>query len=137
MSAQQPNQRPAGATEVNPDASDWNIANALTVLRILMVPVFVWLLLDDRAPHGEHLATWWPFAIFALAAITDRIDGDLARSRNLITNFGKIADPIADKALIGSALVCLSWTGLLPWWVTGVILFRELLITVVRFVVIR
>lgn len=129
--------RRTGATEVNPEASAWNIANGLTVLRILMVPVFVWLLLHDPAPDGQHLAAWWSFAVFALAAITDRIDGDLARSRNLITNFGKIADPIADKALIGSALVCLSLVGLLPWWVTVVILARELLITLVRFVVIR
>ncbi|QRO86663.1 CDP-diacylglycerol--glycerol-3-phosphate 3-phosphatidyltransferase [Kytococcus sedentarius] len=119
------------------EPSPWNIANALTVLRILMVPVFVWLLLRDPGAGGEHLELWWAFAVFALAAITDRIDGDLARRHNLITSFGKIADPIADKALIGSALICLSAIDLLPWWVTIVILARELLITVVRFVVIR
>lgn len=120
-----------------PQASPWNIANALTVLRILMVPLFVWLVLRDPGAGGDHLELWWAFGVFALAAITDRIDGELARRKNLITDFGKIADPIADKALIGSALICLSWIDLLPWWVTIVILARELLITVVRFVVIR
>ncbi|MFC0359429.1 CDP-diacylglycerol--glycerol-3-phosphate 3-phosphatidyltransferase [Kytococcus schroeteri] len=126
---------PAGAAAGQP--SPWNLANALTVLRILMVPVFVWLLLRDPGAGEDHLHSWWPFVVFALAAVTDRIDGELARRRNLITDFGKIADPIADKALIGSALVCLSWIDLLPWWVTVVVLARELLITVVRFVVIR
>ncbi|WP_462417234.1 CDP-diacylglycerol--glycerol-3-phosphate 3-phosphatidyltransferase [Kytococcus sp. Marseille-QA3725] len=120
-----------------PQASPWNIANALTVLRILMVPLFVWLVLRDPGAGQEHLELWWAFTVFALAAITDRIDGELARRKNLITDFGKIADPIADKALVGSALVCLSLIDILPWWVTVVILARELLVTVVRFVVIR
>ncbi|WP_374929166.1 CDP-diacylglycerol--glycerol-3-phosphate 3-phosphatidyltransferase [Kytococcus sedentarius] len=127
----------AAPTPEATEPSPWNIANALTVLRILMVPLFVWLVLRDPGAGGDHLELWWAFAVFALAAITDRIDGELARSRNLITTFGKIADPIADKALIGSALICLSAIDLLPWWVTIVILARELLITVVRFVVIR
>lgn len=115
--------------------SAWNLANALTVLRIAMVPLFAWLLLHEG---GEDTA--WrvgAYLTFTAAVLTDRIDGEVARRRNLVTDFGKVADPIADKALIGSALVLLSWLGELPWWVTAVILLRELGITALRFVVIR
>ncbi len=112
-----------------------NIANVLTVVRILMVPLFIWLLLADDGSHG--LYRWLAVATFAVAIYTDKLDGDLARSRGLITDFGKIADPIADKLLIGSALVMLSALGELWWWVTIVILVRELGITLLRFVVIR
>ena len=116
-----------------------NIANVLTVVRILLVPFFVWfLLLDDSAPGGGNgLFRWLAVAVFAVAIYTDKLDGDLARSRGLITDFGKIADPIADKLLIGSALILLSVLGELWWWVTIVILVRELGITVLRFAVIR
>ncbi len=75
--------------------------------------------------------------VFTGAVITDRFDGMIARQRNLITEFGKVADPIADKALIGTALVALSSLDLLPWWVTILILFREVAVTVLRFWVIR
>jgi CDP-diacylglycerol---glycerol-3-phosphate 3-phosphatidyltransferase len=109
-----------------------NVANALTVLRLALVPVFVVLLLAGGP--GWRIAA---FAAFAVASITDLLDGELARRRSLITDFGKIADPIADKALTGSALVTLSALGELPWWVTGVILFREVAVTVLRFWVIR
>lgn len=112
-----------------------NIANVLTTLRIIMVPFFVWALVADGEQHG--LLRWIAVAVFALAMYTDKLDGDLARSRGLITNFGKIADPIADKLLLGAALVTLSWLGELWWWVTLVILVRELGITVLRFAVIR
>ncbi|WP_461170508.1 CDP-diacylglycerol--glycerol-3-phosphate 3-phosphatidyltransferase [Arthrobacter sp. Z1-15] len=112
-----------------------NIANVLTVIRILMVPLFIWLLLSDDGRDG--LCRWLAVATFAVAIYTDKLDGDLARSRGLITDFGKIADPIADKLLIGSALVMLSALGELWWWVTIVILVREIGITVLRFVVIR
>ena len=112
-----------------------NIANVLTVIRILMVPLFIWLLLSDDGRDG--LYRWLAVATFAVAIYTDKLDGDLARSRGLITDFGKIADPIADKLLIGSALVMLSALGELWWWVTIVILVREIGITVLRFVVIR
>ena len=112
-----------------------NIANVLTVIRILMVPLFIWLLLSDDGQDG--LYRWLAVATFAVAIYTDKLDGDLARSRGLITDFGKIADPIADKLLIGSALVMLSALGELWWWVTIVILVREIGITVLRFVVIR
>lgn len=112
-----------------------NIANALTCFRLLLVPVFAVLLL-----HGGGALGGWRIAscaVFAVASITDRIDGDLARSRGIVTDFGKLADPIADKALIGTALVGLSVLHLLPWWVTAVVLARELGITGLRFWVIR
>ncbi|GAA1121557.1 CDP-diacylglycerol--glycerol-3-phosphate 3-phosphatidyltransferase [Arthrobacter flavus] len=115
-----------------------NIANVLTVVRILLVPFFIWfLLLDDSADDGSGLFRWLAVAVFAVAIYTDKLDGDLARSRGLITDFGKIADPIADKLLIGAALILLSVLGELWWWVTLVILIRELGITVLRFAVIR
>lgn len=109
-----------------------NIANALTVGRLLLVPVFVAFLLAGNP--GWRFAA---FVAFAVASATDLLDGELARRRGLITDFGKIADPIADKALTGSALVSLSLLGELPWWVTGVILFRELAVTALRFWVIH
>ena len=115
--------------------SNWNIANALTVARIVMVPVFGWLLL-----HGGGQAPawrWWALLVFVVAMATDRLDGELARSRGLISDFGKLADPIADKALTGMAFIGLSLIGQLWWWVTVLVLVRESGITVLRFVVIR
>lgn len=112
-----------------------NIANVLTTVRILLVPFFIWFLLADGG--AGQLFRWLAVLVFAVAIYTDKLDGDLARSRGLITNFGKIADPIADKLLIGSALILLSVLGDLPWWITVVILVRELGITLLRFVVIR
>ncbi|MEU6895501.1 CDP-diacylglycerol--glycerol-3-phosphate 3-phosphatidyltransferase [Streptomyces sp. NPDC046557] len=122
-------------TPVVHQAGLWNIANILTMVRLVLVPGFVLLLLAD----GGYDPAWraWAWAAFAVAMITDIFDGHLARTYNLVTDFGKIADPIADKAIMGSALVCLSWLGDLPWWVTGVILGRELGITLLRFWVIR
>jgi CDP-diacylglycerol--glycerol-3-phosphate 3-phosphatidyltransferase len=115
--------------------SAWNVANALTVLRLVLVPLFLVALLHD----GGEDAAWrvLAFAAFAVASVTDRIDGELARRRGLVTDFGKIADPIADKALVGAALIGLSLIGELPWWVTVVILVREIGITALRLVVIR
>lgn len=112
-----------------------NIANGLTLLRLVLVPVFVALLFTG----GGHSAGWRVAAalVFVAASVTDRIDGDLARSRGLVTDVGKVADPIADKALTGAALIGLSALGDLPWWVTVVVLARELGITVLRFVVLR
>ena len=109
-----------------------NVANALTVLRLLLVPLFVVLLLEGGT--GWRIAA---FAVFLVASVTDVLDGRIARRRGLITDFGKIADPIADKALTGAALVTLSAQGELPWWVTAVILARELGVTGLRFWVIR
>jgi len=112
-----------------------NVANALTVFRLLLVPlVAVTLLHDGGQDTGWRIAAC---VVFGIASVTDRIDGDLARSRGLVTEFGKLADPIADKALTGTALVGLSALGLLPWWVTAVILVREIGVTLLRFWVIR
>jgi CDP-diacylglycerol--glycerol-3-phosphate 3-phosphatidyltransferase len=115
--------------------SSWNVANQLTVLRLLLVPVFAWLLLHDGGADDA-----WRVAaavVFAVAAYTDRVDGNLARSRGLVTSFGKLADPIADKALTGAAFVGLSLLGELSWAVTAVVLVREVGVTLLRVWVIR
>jgi len=116
-------------------ASNGNVANIITVVRILLAPLFIWMLLDDAGDLGtiRYLAA----ALFIIAVITDSVDGLLARRQNLVTDFGKILDPIADKVLIGGALVSLSILGELWWWVTIVIMVREIGITVFRFVIIR
>ncbi|WP_443089466.1 CDP-diacylglycerol--glycerol-3-phosphate 3-phosphatidyltransferase [Yinghuangia sp. ASG 101] len=115
--------------------SIWNAANILTMLRIAIVPLFVYLLVQD----GGHDPVWraYAWAAFAVASISDRFDGMLARRHGLVTDFGKLVDPIADKALMGAALIGLSALGDLPWWVTGVVLFREIGITLMRFWVIK
>ncbi|KPI18010.1 CDP-diacylglycerol/glycerol-3-phosphate 3-phosphatidyltransferase [Actinobacteria bacterium OK074] len=123
-----------GAAAVN-QASNWNIANLLTMLRLLLVPGFVALMLADGGYDPAWRSLAW--AAFAIAMITDLFDGHIARTYDLVTDFGKIADPIADKAIMGAALICLSALGDLPWWVTAVILGRELGITLLRFLVIR
>lgn len=112
-----------------------NVANVLTGLRLLLVPVFLVTLFVD---HGRSV-DWRlaAFAVFAVAAVTDRFDGELARRRGLVTAFGTVADPIADKALTGSALVGLSMLGMVPWWATVVMMGRELGITLLRFAVLR
>jgi CDP-diacylglycerol---glycerol-3-phosphate 3-phosphatidyltransferase len=115
--------------------SVWNIANGLTFLRLLLVPVFGVLLLHDNGTRSSWRIA--ATAVFVVASLTDRVDGELARRRGLITDVGKIVDPIADKALIGMALVGLSWLDQLSWWVTVAVLVREIGITVLRFVVIR
>jgi CDP-diacylglycerol--glycerol-3-phosphate 3-phosphatidyltransferase len=119
-------------------ASNLNLPNALTALRIVLVPFFVWFLWAG-GPWGEDSLAmrWAALAVFAVAMYTDKLDGDIARARGLITSFGKIADPIADKLLTGAAFVVLSMLGELWWWVTVVILVREWGITLMRFVVIR
>lgn len=115
--------------------SVWNIANALTFVRILLVPVLGWLLLREAGTDDPSRVA--AFVVFSVALVTDRVDGELARHRDLITDVGKIADPIADKALTGTAFVGLSVLGELPWWVTIVVMGRELGITALRFAVLR
>jgi CDP-diacylglycerol---glycerol-3-phosphate 3-phosphatidyltransferase len=124
--------RAGPATAAVPPPGIVNVANALTVLRLGMVPFFVLFLVTGGT--GWRVAA---FALFIIASATDLLDGRLARQRGLITDFGKIADPVADKALTGSAFITLSVLGELSWWVTGVILVRELGITVLRIMVIR
>ena len=109
-------------------ASAGNIANIVTVIRILLAPVFIVLLLEDGGRDGylRYIAA----ILFIFAIVTDSVDGLLARQRNLVTDLGKLIDPIADKVLTGGALVGLSILGEIPWWITTVILVREIGITV-------
>ncbi|WJY68264.1 CDP-diacylglycerol--glycerol-3-phosphate 3-phosphatidyltransferase [Corynebacterium auris] len=109
--------------------SNWNLPNVLTSLRILFVPVFAWLVL------AQHW--WWAFGLFVVLMATDKLDGDIARARGLVTDFGKIADPIADKALMITALVTLNIASTLPVWVTVIIVVRELGITLWRMWMLR
>ena len=123
----------AGAEQ--PAPSNWNVPNALTVLRIVMVPFLGWtMLVNDGADNRWRWVAW---AIFALAMVTDKVDGDLARKHGLVTDFGKIADPIADKAMTGMAFVALSVVGDLWWWVTALVLFREWAVTFARLSIAR
>jgi CDP-diacylglycerol--glycerol-3-phosphate 3-phosphatidyltransferase len=110
-----------------------NLPNLITVIRIAFVPLFIWLLFI--APEKHSVERWLSVIIFVLAIATDGVDGAIARRKNLVTNLGKLLDPIADKALLGGALVSLSILGELPWWITIVILLRELGITIYRLVV--
>lgn len=113
----------------------WNLPNMLTLLRILLIPLFWYLLMYD---DGQNAATRLAATvIFVVAAITDWLDGYLARRQGLVTTFGKIADPLADKALTGAALIGLSMLGELWWWVTALIIAREVGVTLVRFVVLK
>jgi len=114
--------------------SNWNLPNAITVARIVLAPVFMWMVLADGGADGA--LRWWAALLFVVAIASDGIDGHIARSRGLVTDLGKILDPLADKVLTGGALVALSILGELPWWVTIVVLVREIGITVHRFVVI-
>jgi CDP-diacylglycerol--glycerol-3-phosphate 3-phosphatidyltransferase len=126
---------PDRAADPVDDAPVVNLPNALTLLRVLCVPVLVVLLwVDDgaRGPARDAAAI-----LFVLASVTDLVDGALARRYGLVTTFGKVADPIADKALTGVALIGLSVLGDLSWWVTGVILAREVGVTLLRFWVIE
>lgn len=113
-------------------ASPWAVPNIITVVRILFAPALAWALLVDAGQGGP--LRWIACALFVVGISSDAVDGHLARSRNLITDFGKLLDPIADKALTGVALVVLAVLGELPWWVTGLILLREIGITVWRLV---
>jgi CDP-diacylglycerol--glycerol-3-phosphate 3-phosphatidyltransferase len=127
--------RPDHMAEPTQPPSAWNIANALTVVRLLLVPVFaLFLLYDDGRSGSWRLAA---LATFLAASVTDTVDGELARRRGLVTDFGTIADPIADKALMGAALVGLSVLDELSWPVTIVVLGREIGVTLLRFWVIR
>ena len=120
---------------LTPAPSNWNLPNVLTVMRILLVPFFGAALLVD----GGDSATWRTVAwvIFVVAMVTDKVDGDIARARGLVTDFGKIADPIADKAITGMAFVALSVVGEIWWWVTILVLVREWSVTLLRLSVLK
>lgn len=115
--------------------SSINVPNFLTTIRLLVVPILAWLLFQENSNTNSSRTI--AGVLFIVAALTDIADGTIARKWNLITNFGKIFDPIADKALIGTALIGLSSMGLLDWWFTWVILAREIFITLLRFWVIK
>ncbi|MQW77262.1 CDP-diacylglycerol--glycerol-3-phosphate 3-phosphatidyltransferase [Nocardioides sp. dk4132] len=122
-------------TDAGARPSNLNVPNVLTTLRIVMVPFFGWALLMD----GGDSITWRLVAwvLFVVAMITDKIDGDLARKHNLVTDFGKVADPIADKAITGMAFIGLSIVGDIWWWVTIVVLLREWSVTLLRLSVLK
>ena len=108
----------------------WNIANKLTVLRMIMVPIYVLVFTLVPEPWNRYLA----FILFAAASYTDHLDGKLARERNLITNFGKFMDPLADKLLVISALICFVENGQLAGWILIIIVAREFIISGFRLV---
>jgi CDP-diacylglycerol--glycerol-3-phosphate 3-phosphatidyltransferase len=111
------------------------LPNAITIVRILCAPVFLWMLLADGGSDGP--LRWWAAVLFIVAIATDGLDGYLARKHEIVTDLGKLLDPIADKVLTGFAFIGLSILGELPWWVTVIVLIREIGITVYRFVVVN
>jgi CDP-diacylglycerol--glycerol-3-phosphate 3-phosphatidyltransferase len=113
----------------------WNLPNAITMARILAVPFFIWSLVSIS--NDESPMRWVSVLIFIIIMASDGVDGAIARKRGIVTDLGKLLDPIADKALLGGALVTLSILGEIAWWVTIVILVRELGITVYRLVVVN
>jgi CDP-diacylglycerol---glycerol-3-phosphate 3-phosphatidyltransferase len=112
----------------------WTLPNVLTGLRLAAVPFLgAVLLVGGDSPRSR----WSALVLFAAASITDAVDGWLARRRGQCSDFGAIADPIADKALVATALLCLSGLGLVPWWATAVVLAREVAVTALRLTVLR
>ncbi len=107
-----------------------NLPNKITVFRILMIPFFVACMLIKEIPYHEIIAG----VIFIIAALSDLVDGKIARHYNLVTNFGKFMDPLADKLLVQSALLCFVANGLLPAWIAIVIMSREFIISGFRLV---
>ena len=112
-----------------------NLPNLITMARIALAPLFIWVLFIYPNPAAHE--RWIVVFLFVLASATDGVDGALARKRNQVTDLGKLLDPIADKVLIGGALIALSLLGQVNWWITGLILIREIGITIYRFVVIK
>jgi CDP-diacylglycerol--glycerol-3-phosphate 3-phosphatidyltransferase len=126
---------PASKVPLGSKVPLWNLANLLTMSRMVLVPVFVLALFTKGGSDPAWRVT--AAVVFGVASLTDRLDGDLARRRGLVTRFGTIADPIADKVLIGAAFVGLSLLGELAWWLTMLIAVRELVVTALRFWVLR
>lgn len=108
-----------------------NLPNKLTVLRVIMIPFFVFFMLTDIA---GSLSKWIALGIFIIASLTDLLDGKIARKYNLVTNFGKFMDPLADKLLVCAAMICLVEMGMLPAWMVIVIISREFIISGFRLV---
>lgn len=122
------------ASEPATQPSNWNVPNVLTGLRMVMVPVLGWILLSWPS---DPTMRWIATAVFLVAIATDAIDGKIARKYNLVTNFGKLWDPIADKAITGMGFIGLSILAELPWWITIIILLREWGITVLRWAIMK
>lgn len=124
-----------GASPQPPYEPHWfNWPNGFTFLRALLVPVILWLLVQDT--EGQILR-WWAFGVFVFAALTDSIDGWVARRYAGVTRWGQLADPIADKLLIIGSLSSLAYIGELPWWAVLVIVVRELAVTLLRLQLVR
>lgn len=121
----------AAAAAARARRDSWNLPNVITVIRILLAPIFVWMLFADNGADGA--LRWWAAVLFMVAIATDGVDGAIARRRGQVTDLGKLLDPIADKVLTGAALVSLSILGELWWWATILILVREIGITLWRF----
>ena len=109
-----------------------NVPNLITFLRALLVPVILWLLIIDGNGTDSDTARWWAFGIFLFAALTDSVDGWVARRWHGVTRWGQLADPIADKLLIIGSLASLALVGRLPWWAVNVIVAREVAVTLLR-----
>jgi CDP-diacylglycerol--glycerol-3-phosphate 3-phosphatidyltransferase len=117
--------------------SNLNLPNVLTVIRIALVPLYLYFLLAPHDSPNLYTCRFIAFVVFTIAMLTDKLDGDIARKRQIITDFGKLMDPIADKLLLGSAFIAFSYLGEIPVVVTVIILFREIFITVYRFIVVK
>lgn len=107
-----------------------NLPNKLTILRVIMIPFFVMFLLNDNIPYNNIIAV----VIFAVACITDALDGYIARKNNLVSNFGKFMDPLADKLLVCAAFICFVEVGLMPAWIVIIIISREFIISGFRLI---
>ena len=107
-----------------------NLPNKITLFRVAMIPVFLVFMLIPDIPYGKYIAA----AVFIIAAVSDFLDGYLARKNNLVTNFGKFMDPMADKLLVSSALICFVELNLIPAWVVIIIISREFIISGFRLI---
>ena len=108
-----------------------NLPNKLTLIRVALIPLFVFFMLSDI---GGEYNKWIALAIFIVASLTDMLDGMIARKYNLVTNFGKFMDPLADKLLVCSALICFTGLNALPSWMVIIIISREFIISGFRLV---
>ncbi len=110
-----------------------NLPNKLTTLRIILIPIFIALFLYATSDIGK----WICIAVFVIASVTDFVDGYIARKYNLVSNFGKFADPLADKLLVTAALICFCCEGTLNAWYASIITFREFMVTGIRILAIQ
>ena len=107
-----------------------NLPNKLSILRIILVPVFI--LFMSLTEFKLDFAVWAALITFVIASVTDMLDGKISRKYNLVTNFGKLVDPLADKLLVASAFIMLTGTGVIPAWITAIVIFRDLWVDTLR-----